>query len=181
MVGQLIRVYDKNNTDFYLRDICVDDLEYLRLWKNKNRKSFFYQETISPEQQKGWFEAFCKRVDDRIFMLEEVISDGSSHTIGCMGYRLQNSRVIDLYNIIRGQESIKHVQMKDAMCLMLNFIIKEYQDCQIKCDVLINNPAVLWYQKCGFEIIERKEYYVMKINVKRIERLKIDIKQEEIL
>ena len=45
------------------------NLENLRIWKNNHRTSFFYQETIQPEQQKRWFQGYLERADDYMFMV----------------------------------------------------------------------------------------------------------------
>ena len=39
-----------------LREITRDDLDLLRTQKNLNKKSFFYQDDITPEDQMSWYE-----------------------------------------------------------------------------------------------------------------------------
>ena len=157
-----------------LRNCTIIDLDNLRMWKNRNKKSFFYQGNINSVQQKKWFCEYEERQDDIMFIVEEKILDGNSLPIGCMGFRLLDSGNIDLYNIIRGRESTGTASMKDAMCLMLNFILYNFPNCPIKCDVLKDNPSVSWYHRCGFEIIEEKEYYIMSISTDKIKRYEID-------
>ncbi|MCI9142175.1 MAG: GNAT family N-acetyltransferase [Lachnospiraceae bacterium] len=149
------------------------DQEKLRIWKNNHRSSFFYQENIQPDQQLKWFQGYLNRADDYMFMVEE---DG--YRIGCMAFRAEDEDIIDLYNIIRGEAGEGKVTMRDAMCVMLAYIKTAFPERRIKCDVLKDNPAVKWYQKCGFSILEEKEYYIMGIQKEDISALMIDSKEE---
>lgn len=149
------------------------DQERLRNWKNNHRRSFFYQEVIQPEQQIKWFQGYQSRGDDYMFMVEE-----EDCPIGCMAFRAEDENTVDLYNIIRGETSSGKVFMKDAMHLMLAYIKEKFPGRTIKCDVLKDNPAVFWYQKCGFAILEEREYYIMGIDRKDIPAIKIESKEE---
>lgn len=167
-----------NDNKIRLRSAECNDIELLREWKNNNKKSFFYQQEITSEQQRKWFEDYKKREYDYIFMVEEV-ADFKYEPIGCMGFRVQDD-AIDLYNIIRGKESKTGISMYQAMHVMLSYIIHKY-DFPIKCDVLKDNPAVEWYQKCGFDILKEIEYYVMQIDRDKIGKLRLTIHEEDSL
>lgn len=159
----------ENNPYLKLVSATDADQENLRMWKNSNRTSFFYQEIIQPEQQIKWFQGYLDRADDYMFMVEE---DG--RPIGCMAFRTEDENTIDLYNIIRGEESRRWVSMRDALYVMLSYITEKFPGWKIKCDVLKDNPAVKWYQKCGFAILEEKEYYIMGIGNDDIPVIHID-------
>lgn len=177
-----IKIASEVFPDFALREITIADMENLRRWKNDNRRSFFYQEEISSEQQKKWFEAYCTRPDDYMFIVEENVGTGSEshlHAIGCMGFRMEDERTIDLYNIIRGERSMTHATMQNAMQMMLRYIANTFPALQIQCDVLKNNPAVEWYQKCGLAIWEEREYYIMGIRKEDIPEIPITVVDEE--
>ena len=47
-----------------LREITRDDLDLLRTQKNLNKKSFFYQDDITPEDQISWYEKYLERPED---------------------------------------------------------------------------------------------------------------------
>lgn len=158
--------------DLRLVSASDDDQENLRTWKNAHRTSFFYQEIIQPEQQARWFQGYQDRADDYMFMVEE-----ECHPIGCMAFRAEDEDKIDLYNIIRGEKGNHKVSMRNAMHVMLAYISKKFPDREIKCDVLKDNPAVRWYQKCGFAILMEKEYYIMGIS--RVDIPAIEINSEE--
>ena len=180
-MDKLIKIQCADNPAIMLRSIGDADQENLRTWKNMHRTSFFYQEIITPKQQKEWFGKYLGRQHDYMFIVEEVMgkdAEEERHPIGCLAFRKEDDNTIDLYNIIRGQQSV-HVTMKDAMHLMLNYIKVHFPDQRIKCDVLKDNPAVLWYKKCGFAILEEKEYYIMGIEQADIPCIEIVCREEE--
>lgn len=180
-MNRKIQIWSEENKRIRLRTSEIEDQENLRTWKNGHRTSFFYQEIIQPEQQLKWFEGYQSRPDDYMFMVEEMLQENGKTTcnpIGCMAFRIEDDDTIDLYNIIRGTESMGKVSMKDAMYMMLTYIHQQFPDKKIKCDVLKDNPAVLWYQKCGFAIWEEKEYYIMGVSIEDIPMIKIDSKEE---
>lgn len=162
-----------NFPDLRLVSAADADQERLRTWKNNHRTSFFYQEIIQSEQQFKWFQGYQDRADDYMFMVEEDCCP-----IGCMAFRAEGKETIDLYNIIRGEEGNRKISMKNAMHVMLAYIREWFPDRKIKCDVLKDNPAVKWYQKCGFAILEEKEYYIMGISKEKIPDIEITIEEE---
>ena len=165
-------IITENSRHVRLRAANDSDIELLREWKNSNKKSFFYQQEISKAQQAEWFSAYKQRENDYMFMVEEII-EGKHIPVGCMGFRILNN-YIDLYNIIRGAESSIGVSMHRAMYIMLNYIRNKW-NAPIQCDVLKDNPAVNWYLKCGFVILENKDYLVMTINMESIANADIEI------
>lgn len=180
-MNRKIQIWSNENKGFCLRASEIEDQENLRIWKNSHKTSFFYQEIIQKEQQLQWFEKYQNRPDDYMFVVEELLQENGTtkcNSIGCMAFRIEDEDTIDLYNIIRGKESIGKVSMKDAMHMMLAYIHQQFPGKKIKCDVLKNNPAVKWYQKCGFAIWEEKEYYIMGISVENIPMIRIEAKEE---
>ena len=170
-MNQNIILIPPENYNFYLQSIQENDLENLRIWKNNHRASFFYKDIISPEQQLIWYQNYLKRETDYMFVLKDL----SGNPVGCLGFRVLDNN-IDLYNIIRGDKSAFHVSMKDAMHVMLNYI-KEIYNFPIKCDVLKDNPAVNWYQKCGFVISQEIDYYIMTIDSSYVPEIKLTIEE----
>lgn len=158
-------IRSKNYPNFYLRTINENDIENLRLWKNANRKSFFFDGIIDQKQQQKWYDAYLQRENDTMFIIEEI----SKRSIGCMGFRLINDNVCDIYNVIRGCSSLLHTRMSEALKLMLSYIFTMEGVETIQCDVLKNNAALSWYKNCGF--IEKEEgdkYFILEINKKFI-------------
>lgn len=161
--------------DFRLRYVEERDLELLRVWKNKNKKSFFYQNEILPKQQKEWFFGFIKRPDDYMFMIE-LVRNTSQEPIGCMGFRVIGNDV-DIYNVIRGKKTETGVTMGDALQLMLNFVVSEFYNKHIICKVLADNPAVGWYERNDFTISVRKsDYFLMKFNKNKLQKIEFTVR-----
>ncbi len=128
----------------WLRTAAASDCENLRSWKNANRHAFFHQDLISPEAQMGWFRAYRGRPDDHMFIVE------APSDVGCVGFRLLEGE-IDVYNVIRGVTgSSRKGEMRDALRLMCAYALSRYGGREIGCKVLIDNPAVAWYERCGF-------------------------------
>lgn len=162
-----------------LRSITDDDVEELRIWKNKNKDSFFYKKEISPCEQSVWFQNYLQRDEDWILVAETMGMNGEWKKFGCLGYRVMEE-MIDLYNIIRGNQTTQKSSMRDMMLLLTSFLNYRYS-MKIKCDVLVDNPAVEWYNKCGFFIYEKQEdYYVMMLDKNTEIPLKMKQKESKI-
>ena len=135
----------KTNSEFYLKEISVEDIENLRVWKNKFKNHFFHNQEISTAEQIEWFENQYLLNDDKMFVVK--LKDKS---IGCMGYRFKEG-IIDVYNIMRGvEDDTPGFKMSQAFRLMLDYLRSEY-DLNISCVVLNANPAFKWYLKNGFD------------------------------
>jgi len=147
-----------------LRTISETDLENLRQWKNANRFSFFFQDIITPEQQRRWFRDYLRRANDYMFIVAHA-----NHAIGCMGFRFIDN-IADIYNVIRGDPDWgKRGSMGQAMRLMCSYLISDSKT-NIIAQVLLSNPAIVWYQKNGFDRhSEHSNYVEMKLNLSRFE------------
>jgi hypothetical protein len=158
------------HADLRLRSIGREDIENLRIWKNRHQGSFFLNRDILPGEQEKWFAAFENRGDDFMFVVEqEETSEGDWRSIGCLGFRkLTDEACVDAYNIMRGEKGAHPASftMSDAFRAMLAFAASKYEDLPIRCKVLCNNPAVEWYKKNDFSIIENvnDEYYLMELD-----------------
>lgn len=154
-----IILHVKDISDMRLRSVTRKDVEDLRIWKNQHRIRFFYKQEISPESQTEWYKGYVHREEDYIFIME-IMLNNTWEKIGCLGFRVIEGK-IDLYNVIRGRSTEVRSSMRSAMLLLLAYISARYSY-SIKCDVLVDNPAVEWYNKCGFSIKEcRGDYYIM--------------------
>lgn len=132
--------------DIELQTSNESDCENLRNWKNANRFSFFYQEIITPEQQRDWFEAYLAREGDYMFIVTY-----QNRPVGCMGFRMID-READIYNVILGcREKANQGLMSKAFKLMLSFVYSSFTHA-IRLKVLSSNPAVEWYLNRGFRL-----------------------------
>lgn len=167
-------IYSNLFRQFYLRTIVPQDIEELRIWKNINRNSFFYNKIIDINQQREWYEKYSQKSDDYILIIEEKSDDSTLvNKIGCIGFRYIDRGTIDVYNVLRGNDSVKNSRILDAMNILINWLI-DNTEAKIKCDVLLDNKAITWYEKCGF-IIEKKvdNYVIMTINKEKYKKFEV--------
>lgn len=142
-----------------LRTIGPEDQEDLRSWKNSNRGAFFFKGEITQEGQRRWFEGYLGRPDDQMFVV-----DSEGLRAGCMGFRILEGAA-DCYNIIGLPAAAGRGILKAAMELLCSYIRDAYA-CPIGCKVLKDNPAVGWYQKCGYRIAgEEPDQYRMELDL----------------
>ena len=134
-----------------LRAVGLEDLDNLRIWKNENRRFFFFQGIISPEGQRQWFEGYRNREHDYMFL---VLFEG--RTAGCMGFRLLDGKG-DIYNVILSvPEMGGRGIMGKAFNIMCSYALTNYPS-GLGLKVLIDNPARGWYLRNGFREIEAKD------------------------
>lgn len=150
------------NPDYRLRSIDSGDLEDLRIWKNANKNSFFLKDDITAEQQRVWFNHFCHRAADHMFVVEQHTDQGWEK-IGCMGFRfLPDEGCIDAYNIMRSRKiEPASFNMSDPFRLMLAYARTLHDNLPLRCKVLTDNPAVTWYERNGFSRAEQRDDHVL--------------------
>ena len=155
-----------------LRAAAPGDLDDLRAWKNANKAGFFFQGDITPEMQKEWYAGYLARPDDFMFVVER---DGAK--IGCMGLRAAGGAV-DVYNIIAAPGGAGKGLMTAAMALMCSYAAAEYGR-NIGCLVLKKNPAVSYYQRCGFSVVaDGGDHHVFKLDWTRLKPAPYDVAEK---
>lgn len=120
-------------------------MEDLRVWKNDAKAGFFFQGEINALMQKAWFAAYQARKDDFMFIVEH-----EGKKAGCMGFRLEKGRA-DIYNVIAAPDGKGKGLMKAAMRLLCSHIGLHHTK-NIGCVVVKGNPALEFYDRCGFWI-----------------------------
>jgi len=150
-------INDTKRRDVRLRAADDDDREILRTWKNENKRWFFHQTDITPDQQAAWFAGYLARPDDHVYLVEE--KDGERWTaVGVVACRLLDGTV-DLYNIMRGRRpDDAKANMGDALTLLCA-TIGAYYEVPISCKVLSDNPSLTWYERLGFIVNQRCDGY----------------------
>ena len=134
-----------------VKSLTIDEIEVIRLWKNKNREFFFFSDEISKDMQLKWFESYQTRKEDYMFVLWL-----DNHPLGVIGLRV-TSETWDIYNVIRGNDALKGSGfMHKALKIIIDFAL-EQNAMPITLKVLKNNPAVAWYLRNGFEVKEELE------------------------
>lgn len=141
------------------------DNEFLVMLKNKNKQFFFYQKEISLAEQRNWFQGYLVRENDYMFVI--LVKEQYA---GCMGIRLADNGW-DIYNVMLGDITLKGSGvMSLAFQKMLTFACeKKKVFCSLK--VLKINPAIQWYKKQGFKIVEEFDVYlIMKYELSNIHK-----------
>ena len=142
---------DKNKIS--IKPINKSHLSKLRLWKNQNKNYFFHKDLITQKDQTKWYKLFKSRKNDYMFV---IINNNS--LVGCMGIRLINDEW-DVYNVILG--NLKYSRkgiMSKAFFKMIDYALN-LKKTKISLKVLKNNPAIIWYKKQNFEIINSNENF----------------------
>ena len=159
--------------DLRLRSINEKDIENLRTWKNANKNSFFLNQDITPEQQQKWYNNFSSREHDHMFIVEQL-ADEKWQPVGCMGFRkLDDEGCVDAYNIIRSRKiEPASFTMREVFKTMLAYAAEMYPGLPLQVKVLSNNPAVDWYKKNDFSIIDTvNNYYLMELNKNSVKEI----------
>lgn len=157
--------------DVKLRMIKKDEIEMLRIWKNNNASSFFYTKEINQEQQLKWYEGYLSRDND--FMLAVFFQE---NFVGCIGYRITDDKLIDIYNVILGEEKFASKGIMAKTMEMLTTFLSENYSFDITAKVLTTNKAIDWYKKNGFSISEERENYYLIIYDKAFLKNNLQIK-----
>lgn len=139
---------------FRLRLAELEDRENLRVWKNLSKRFYFHKADITVEQQAAWFAGYRERPHDHIYMVEELAEKGWV-TVGVLACRLlEGENTVDLYNIMRGARTASdRTNMGQAMHSLCRAIGEHYRQ-SITCKVLSDNPALGWYARIGFVVVE---------------------------
>ncbi len=142
-----------------LRAAQVSDLADLRSWKNSNRSGFFFKGEITPSMQQDWYKKYRARPDDYMFIVEK-----ENRKAGCMGMRVEKGGAVDAYNIIGTPGGAGKGLMKAAMAVMCSYAADRFTK-DIGCLVLKNNPAIGYYQACGFKIAgDGGDHHIFKLD-----------------
>jgi ribosomal protein S18 acetylase RimI-like enzyme len=158
-----------------LRSIDEGDLENLRVWKNRQRKRFFHTEYITRDGQIHWYADFRQRRSDFMFIVEATCGPSPS-PFGCLGFRLQED-VVDVYNVIRSRTIRgQKCTMGEALIVMCSYALGFEKP--ITCAVLKDNPAVGWYERFTFEIVEeRRDNFLMRLDVDRFAPVRYSVEE----
>lgn len=167
-------LYEKSKINLRLRLINNSDLEFLRCWKNANKSGFFNKKDITLAMQEEWYASYLEDKKTTMYMVEEYV-EKKYISFGCIGYRFMEDWSIDIYNVIRGVRSDDpQATMSRALLILNSFLIRTFR-LDIFCRVVHNNPALFWYEKNGFVVLEEKAgYNVCQLIKQKIEPIEFE-------
>ena len=170
-MNKKITIEQKPSDILTLRSITKIDIEKLREWKNKNRKSFFYDKIINQEEQIKWFNKYLETSENFLFMIELDKSP-----IGCLGFKMVGEDA-DIYNVILGANEQKG---KGVMSLALKILCSYIITLNVKKIYLkvlkTNSKAVNFYTKNLFSIKnEENNHYFMEFSKDKFKSIPIEI------
>jgi diamine N-acetyltransferase len=137
-----------------LRPLAREDLPLTLSWRNQDavRQWFFHSGIISSEQHYAWYEEYCERDDDFIFIIEETdilqlpVGQVALYHVDWLARRAEFGRLMIGEPRARGKGLAKA-----ATQLMLEYAVSELQLCEIYLEVYETNmPALAVYRACGF-------------------------------
>jgi carboxypeptidase C (cathepsin A) len=146
-----------DNSKVLIKGISLEDIEDLRVWKNKYRNFFFHKEKISSDQQLEWYnKSYLNNNETKIFKISY-----DQESVGCIGVYFRNDH-IEIYNVILGNDNYKS---SGLMTLLFEYIYEKYQS-TIFVKVLNINPALGWYRKNGFfDVKINDEFTLLKLEI----------------
>lgn len=155
-----------------LRAAGPGDLEELRVWKNANTAAFFFKDPITPEMQRRWYEGYLERPGDHMFMVEH---EGAK--AGCMGFRVMKDGAIDTYNMMAAPGFKGKGLMKAAMLVMCSYILDRHGR-DVGCRVVLGNPAVKYYESCGYRVVGESEgHHALKLDLSRFTPVPYEVQE----
>lgn len=145
-----------DNEIIHIRRLEKEDIEFLRLLRNKHCKSFIYSKTISRIAQEEWYKEYCKKQNDYMYT---VFSDSVNCPIAFAA----------LYNIDKKKAEFGRLLVDRTLYskpglgkFILKYLINEAKHRlaidTIYLEVFSNNIAALkTYIYCGFKEVSRKK------------------------
>lgn len=158
------------NGKIRLRLLDKNDLPLTLKWRNQDdiRCWFFHSAPLQPDQHAGWFDQYCQRGDDYVFIIEEIAGGGlpvgqvSLYHIDPLTNKAEFGRLMIGEPAARGKGLAK-----SATQLILQVGFEHLGLDEIYLEVFSNNAAARKiYEDCGF-INTGEQQGVVRMSIKR--------------
>ena len=129
------------------------DVACLTSWRNKFNKSFLTEFTATNDRTRRWLTDVVHTDDGRILFM---IEDECQQQVGYMGlaYIDWNRSYVEADAIVSGGETPKGM-MAAALRMLLRWATGPLGLTEVAVRVLSDNPALVFYEKLGFNEIKR--------------------------
>ena len=150
--------YEYVSENIILQPLCEEDLENVRVLRNKLRNFFFTTNLISPEGQKKWYGSYLQ--DDHDIMFKVVRKTDSQDFIGAISLCGINMdlKTAEMGRVMVDKEKAPEkgigTEVVKAVC---GFAFDVLGMEKVYAEVLSDNlRALRAYQKAGFQLLEEK-------------------------
>lgn len=131
----------------WLRPLGLDDIEYLRILRNRHRAAFFHNRLLTRRAQHNWFyKTYCTSLDHHLFSINTPIRG----VIGFIGIKWLHGYPLPVYEV--GNLLLDDVyQGRGIMARSLTLLRRHFPDCLIVAHVRQSNQASLrLFEGAGF-------------------------------
>lgn len=167
----MLHHYNIEDEDLLLRPIEEKDIETVRMWRNTEaiRKSFIYQQPISPAQQKQWYLEYLSKANDFMFMIE--FKSKAVGTVALYNIDLEKNEA-EFGRLMIGELSARGVKLGERVTGVLSeFGFTELQLETIILEVFSNNTyAKNAYEAIGFQIEGKREVNDREVLMMRLQK-----------
>lgn len=142
--------------DIYLRDLCYDDIELVRNWRNsEDVSSYMYdQNHITEEQQQNWFKKISSETNSRYWIIEF-----DKKKLGLASITGIDKTLCSCYwAFYLGDLSIRGAGIGAKVEFnVIEFVFNDLKLNKLRCEVFVSNEKVIkMHEKFGFR---REAYY----------------------
>ena len=156
------------NTEYGLFPIhcnaaSIDDriITMLTVARNENFDSFLTHFNATAERTSSWLENTVAKDPTRILFTIKHLFTGELYGYMGLAYGNKEGTYIEADAIVRYSEKAIAGLMKTAFTTLIEWVRSDVGIPNIWIRVLADNPAVHFYQKCGFRTVECKDLFMV--------------------
>ena len=138
-----------------LKPISKDDIETLRVWRNKYGSDFFTSDTITKQQQRAWYQHYQDNYG-KDFMYIIVLKDGTPvGTIALYNVEM-GDRTAEIGRILLAESFRSQGYMEEALKLLIDEAFNKIRIWKLRLSCYLDNAgAISTYHRAGFQSLKR--------------------------
>lgn len=150
----------------FLRPLEQQDIEALRILRNKNRRYFHTSKYITPEQQRKWFAQYLTKENDIMFVIE-LLSDPGKFMGAIALYNInKKAKTAEFGRVLVDKTAVLGKGIgTEAVIAVCRIAFESLGLEKVTAEVLKNNhPASKTYANAGCTVIgENAKNYILEI------------------